>query len=110
VDDARSGPPHRVTLRAMSIEMQAVEVYRLANTLRAAAGDADLVGSRLRDAPRAGTGLDAGVGAFLDSHRAAGRALAGELGWLGDTLAAVADSWLQLDRSMLAPHGRARAE
>ena len=38
------------------------------------------------------------------------RALAGELGWLGDTVAAVADSWLALDGALLAAHGRARAD
>jgi hypothetical protein len=34
----------------------------------------------------------------------------GELAWLGDTVAAVADSWLQLDGTLMPSHGRARAE
>ena len=51
----------------------------------------------------------AAVEAFLDSHRMAGRALAGELQWLGDTVAAVADSWLAFDGTVLAASGRARA-
>jgi hypothetical protein len=45
------------------------------------------------------------VDAFVDSHRAAGRAIAGELTWLGDTVAGVADSWLRLDGSLLGRHG-----
>ena len=38
----------------------------------------------------------------------------GELSWLGDTVAAVADSWLRLDGTLLsgvvAPHGQVTAE
>jgi hypothetical protein len=94
----------------MSIEMPAAEVYRLANTLRGAAGAAEDIGVRLRDTPRVGGGLETAVEIFLDSHRAAGRALVGELAWLGDTVAAVADSWLRLDGTLLASTGRARAE
>jgi hypothetical protein len=45
---------------------------------------------------------------FLDSHRTAGRALAGELRWLGDAVAAVADSWLTFDGTLLDRAGRAR--
>jgi hypothetical protein len=94
----------------MSIEMPAAELYGLANTLRGAVGDAEDIGGRLRDTPQVGTGLQAAVETFLESHRTAGRALAGELAWLGDTVAAVADSWRHLDGSLLAPHGRGRAE
>jgi hypothetical protein len=94
----------------MSIEMPAAEVYRLANTLRGAAGDAEQIGDRLRETPDVGVDLRAAVESFLESHRAAGQALVGELAWLGDTVAAVADSWLRLDGSLVAPHGRARAE
>ena len=90
----------------MSIEMPAAEVHQLAATLRGAAGGAEEIGVRLSGAPRVGAALDAAVQAFLDSHRAAGRALAGELGWLGDTVAAVADSWLRLDGDLLARHRR----
>jgi hypothetical protein len=94
----------------MSIEMPAAEVYALANTLRGAVGDAEEIGASLRRTPQVGSGLQAAVKTFLESHRAAGRALAGELAWLGDTVAVVADSWRHLDGSLLAPHGRARAE
>jgi hypothetical protein len=34
--------------------------------------------------------------------------LAGELHWLGATIAAVVDSWLDLDGTLLGPHGSAR--
>jgi len=93
----------------MSIEMPAAEVYRLANTLRGAAGAAEDIGARLRDPGDAG-GVQSAVETFLESHRAAGRALVGELAWLGDTVAAVADSWLHLDGTLVPSHGRARAE
>ena len=98
----------------MSIEMPAVEVYGLANQLRSAVADAEEIGIRLRDTPQVRGGLTAAVETFLESHRAAGRALAGELAWLGDTVAAVADSWLHLDGTVLGggvvPYGGARAE
>jgi hypothetical protein len=94
----------------MSIEMPAPEVYALANTVRGAVGDAEEIGVRLPETPHVGRGLHAAVETFLESHRAAGRALAGELAWLGDTVAAVADSWLHLDGSLLAPHGQVRSE
>ncbi|MCW2740442.1 MAG: hypothetical protein JWR45_864 [Blastococcus sp.] len=93
----------------MSIEMPAAEVRELAAVLRGSASDAEEIGMRLHHAPPAGP-LHAPVGAFLQSHRAAGRALAGELLWLGTTVAAVADSWLGLDAALLPPHGRMRAE
>ena len=109
MDDAGAGTGHTATLPRMSIEMPAAEVYRLANALRGAAGDAEDIGARLRGAGDVG-GVQAAVETFLDSHRAAGRALVGELAWLGDTVAAVADSWLHLDGTLLPWHGRARAE
>jgi hypothetical protein len=94
----------------MSIEMPAAEVYGLANALRGAVADAEEMSVRLRDVPRVGGGTEPAVAAFLESHRAAGRALAGELSWLGDTIAAVADSWLGLDGTLLGsdatPHGQ----
>jgi hypothetical protein len=94
----------------MSIEMPAAEVYALAGALRGAVGDAEEIAVRLRGAPQVGGRLQAAAESFLESHRAAGRALAGELTWLADTVAAVADSWLELDGSLLVPLGRARAE
>jgi hypothetical protein len=94
----------------MSIQMPAAEVFALADTLRGAVADAEEVAVRLRGTPAVGAGLQPAVESFLESHRAAGRALAGELAWLGDAVATVADSWLRLDGSLLAPLGRAGAE
>ena len=109
VDDAGEGDARSATLPRMSIEMHAAEVYRLADTLRGAGRDAAEIESRLRDSPslRPST-LQAAAETFLESHRAAGRAFAGELAWLGDTVSAVADSWLLLDRSLLEPDERPR--
>ncbi|MGY1802003.1 hypothetical protein ACI78T_01835 [Blastococcus sp. SYSU D00922] len=94
----------------MSIEMPAAEVHALAGTLRAAAAHAEEIAPRLDGAGDVGETLQPAVETFLDCHRTAGRALAGELGWLGGTVDAVADSWLALDRGLLASRGRAVAE
>jgi hypothetical protein len=94
----------------MSIEMRALEVHALAATLRDVAGEADLIGVRLAGAPAVGGTLQPAVEAFLDCHRTAGLALAGELRWLGSTVAAVADSWVRLDGSLVAPAARMRVE
>ena len=94
----------------MSIEMPAAEVYRLAHTVRGAVGDAEEIGVHLRGSHPVGAGLHAAAENFLESHRVAGRVLAGELAWLGDTVAAVADSWLQLDGALLARRGWMRTE
>lgn len=82
----------------------------MAAVLREAAGDAEEIGARLDRAGDVGEALQPAVEEFLDSHRTAGRALAGELAWLGTAVAEVADSWLALDRALLAPRGRAAAE
>jgi hypothetical protein len=94
----------------MSIEMPAAEVYRLADTLRAASGVAEDIGAYLRDSRSVGGGLQAAVDIFLESHRAAGRAFAGELAWLASTVSDVADSWLRLDRTLLGRPGGSIAE
>jgi len=94
----------------MSIEMPAAEVYRLANVLRGSSADAEEIGSRLDGRAPVGGPLQGPVEAFLESHRAAGRALTGELQWLGNTVAAVADSWLRLDGTVMPTLGRAAAE
>jgi hypothetical protein len=111
VDDDCGDAARFATLRGMSVEMPAVEVHHLADVLRAAAGDAEQIAVRLGGTSGVGSAtLQAAVDTFLDSHRAAGRAIAGELSWLGDTVAAVADSWLRLDGALLAPHGGPSAE
>ncbi|SFD88468.1 hypothetical protein [Blastococcus tunisiensis] len=90
----------------MSIDVPPAEVHALAGTVRAAAADAAEIAPRLDRPGAVGDVLQPAVEAFLDAHRAAGRALAGELGWLGGTVAAVADSWQALDRGLLASRGR----
>jgi hypothetical protein len=94
----------------MSIEMPAAEVHDLAGTVRGAAANAEEIGARLDRAGNVGEVLQPAVEVFLDSYRTAGRAMAGELAWLGATIAAVADSWMALDRGLLASRGRAAAE
>ena len=93
----------------MSIEVKAAEVYRLADALRGAAGAAEDIALHLRGSRPVGPGLHGVVDAFLDSHRAAGRAVAGELGWLAGTVTDVAHSWLRLDGA-LVPRGPSGAE
>jgi hypothetical protein len=94
----------------MTIEIHAPEVLALANLLGSSSGDAEEIAARLDGPPQVGGGLQAALEGFLESHRTAGRALAGELQWLGTTFAAVADSWLHLDAHLLAPHGSATPE
>ena len=92
----------------MSIEMPAAEVYGLARALWAAEGSAHDIGARLGDPGDVGAPLRTAVESFLECQRMTGRALAGELRWLGDTVDAVADSWLGFDATVLATHARAR--
>jgi hypothetical protein len=86
----------------MSIQMPALEVYALADALRNCAAEADEARHRLAASADIGGPLQSSVEAFLESHRTAGQALAGELRWLGQTVTAVADSWLALDAALLA--------
>lgn len=115
MDGGSAGGTRSATLRRMSIEMQAAEVYRLADTLRGAAGVAEDIAVHLRGARRVDGGpqdggLQAGVDAFLESHRAAGQAFAGELAWLAGAVTDVAHSWLQLDRTLLGRPGGVTVE
>ena len=110
MDDARQGWRPFATLPRMSIEMHAAEVYRLADTLRGAAGVAEDIAVHLQGTRRVGPGLQGAVAAFLESHRAAGQAFVGELDWLAGTVTDVADSWLRLDRALLGPPGGVTAE
>ena len=109
MDNDRGGAAADRTLPGMSIEIRALEVHALAATLRDTAGEADLIGVRLAGVPAVGGPLQPAVEAFLDCHRLAGLALAGELRWLGSTVAGVADSWVRLDGTLMAPAGRMRA-
>jgi hypothetical protein len=86
----------------MSIEMPALAVHALADGLRARAAEADEAQHLLAAPGDVGGPLEPALEAFLQSHRTAAQALAGELRWLGQTIAAVADSWLALDGDLLA--------
>jgi len=110
VDDAGEGRSAFATLPRMSIEIHAGEVYRLADTLRGAAGVAEDVAAHLCGNRQVDGGLQAAVDTFLESHRAAGQAFAAELTWLADTVSDVADSWLRLDRALLGRPGGVIAE
>jgi hypothetical protein len=90
----------------MSIEMPALEVHALADGLRSRAAEADEAQHRLGAPAYVGGPLQPTVEAFLQSHRTAAQALAGELRWLGATIGAVADSWLALDGALLSRVGR----
>jgi hypothetical protein len=89
----------------MTIEVPPAQLYALADALRAQADEADEVAARLAAAPEVPGPLAGVAGAFLEAHRVAGAAVAGELRWLGGTVAAVADSWLGLDGTLLARPG-----
>jgi hypothetical protein len=90
----------------MTIDVPAAELYALADALRAQGEEAGEVTGRLSGVPSVGGPLQPVVDAFLDAHRTGATALAGELQWLGSTVAEVADSWLGLDGTMLAPRSR----
>jgi hypothetical protein len=91
--------------RAVTIEVPAAEVYALGAALRSAGGLAGEAGVRLAQPFAVSGPLQAALDGFLECHRTAATALAGELEWLGHTVAAVADSWLRLDAGLLAPRG-----
>lgn len=91
----------------MSIEVPPEELHRLAGTLRGAAEGAHELAERLSGSPAVGRPLQGAVDDLLECHRTAATALAGEFGWLAATVSGVADSWLRLDDSMLAPLGGA---
>jgi hypothetical protein len=109
----RPRPPHRAdTLPGVStdggtIEVPPEQVYALAAHLGDQAAPAEEVAARLGSPPTVGGPLQPALEDFLHCHRTAAHALAGELHWLGTTIAAVVDSWLHLDGSILAPRGEA---
>jgi hypothetical protein len=90
----------------MTIDVPPAEVYALAEGLTAQAALAEEIVGALTGPVAVGGPLQPAIDGFLACHRSGATALAGELRWLGGTLAAVADSWLALDGSLLAPHGR----
>ncbi|MGY1602778.1 hypothetical protein [Geodermatophilus sp. SYSU D00815] len=91
----------------MTIEVPPEQLYALADALRAQGDEADDVAARLAPAPVPAGPLAAAVEAFLEAHRTAGTAVAGELRRLAGAVAAVTDSWLGLDGSLLPVPGRA---
>ena len=104
---APDGHTAGVTSDGGAIEVPPDEVYALAAHLGAQAAVAEEVADRLGYPPAVGEPLQAAVEDFLVCHRTAAHALAGEFRWLGSTIAAVVDSWLHLDGSVLAPRGQA---
>lgn len=95
-----------MTTDGSTIAVPAAEVRLLGATLAQLAGDADDAGLRLAPGRAVGPRLQAAAEDFLTCHRTAAGALAGELRWLGATVAAVADSWEALDGSLLGAVGR----
>lgn len=101
----RSTTLRRMTTDGATIEVPLEQVRALAGTLRAQGDEAAGVAGRLTGGAAGGV-LRAAVEAFLDCQRAAARALAGELHWLGSTVAGVADAWARLDAEMLPSAAR----
>lgn len=90
-----------------TLQVPPEEVYALAATLGDQAYPADDVAARLASAPLVGGPLQPALEDLFTCHRTAARAVAGELRWLGTTVATVVDSWLRLDGSLLAPRAEA---
>jgi hypothetical protein len=89
------------------IEVPPDEVYALGRALHGSADLAADAAPLLAGLPPVGGPLQPALDGFLDCHRMAAQAVAGELDWLGRTVASVAVSWLGLDRELLAPRGQA---
>jgi hypothetical protein len=104
---APDGHTAGVTNGGGTIEIPPEQVYALAAHLGAQAAVAEETADRLGSPPAIGGPLQPAVEDFLLCHRTAAHALAGEFRWLGSTIAAVVDSWLHLDGSVLAPRGQA---
>ena len=96
-----------MTTDGATIRVPPQQSRALAAALTAQGHEAAGVAGRLAGAPSPGPALRAAVEDFLACHRAAADALAGELRWLGGTLASVADSWEGLDARLLGPRGAA---
>lgn len=93
----------------MSIEVPSAEVYALADVLVSAGEETGAVPATLGDGAVGGD-LQPGVVGFCVAVAAAAVFLAAELDTLGTAVASVADSWLQLDGSLLATPGRVVAQ
>ena len=92
----------------MSVAVPVLQVLDLADRFRAAARPGAEAAARLR--PVEGTGaIAAALGDALSAFGMAARALAVETEDLGDTVDAVARSWLALDAELLARRGQVLA-
>ncbi len=92
----------------MSIDVPVLEVFDLADRLRAAAAPGHDAAGRLEPAGPTGA-IAAALDDALDAFRMAARALAVETEDLGDTVGSVARSWLALDTGLLARSGQVLA-
>jgi hypothetical protein len=92
----------------MSIDVPVLEVFDLADRLRVAAQPGRDAAARLQ--PDGDTGaIAAALHDAFDAWRTTARALAVEAEDLGDTVDAVARSWLALDADLLARRGQVLA-
>ena len=89
----------------MSIEVPVLEVFGLADRLRAAAGQGDEAAARLTR-PGTSGGVGAALEDFLSCFALAARAVGQETELLGDAAAAAAQSWVALDEDLLARRGQ----
>ena len=92
----------------MSIVVPVLEVFDLADRLRAAAAPGHDAAARLESAEDIGA-IAAALDDVLDAFRMTSRALAVEADDLGNTVDAVARSWLALDAGLLARRGQVLA-
>lgn len=89
----------------MSVEVPVLEVFDLADRLRAVAGDGFAASTRL--APPADCGaLTAVLADFVEVFALAARALAVDIDQLAESVEAAARSWLALDAGILARRGQ----
>lgn len=93
-------------LPGVTIEVPPEELYALAAGLQATGEGVAGVPGRLGEETVPGE-LGPVLTVFCAEVSAAAVLLAGELDWLGTTIAAVADSWTGLDSGLLAPRGQA---
>ena len=89
----------------MSIEVPVLEVFDLADRLRAAAQPGSDAAARLVPAGPTGA-IGAALDDALDAFRTVARALAVETDDLGSTVDAVARSWMAFDAGLLARRGQ----
>jgi hypothetical protein len=92
----------------MSIDVPVLEVFDLADRLRAAAAPGHEAAARLRPAGHTGA-IGGALDDAFDALRMLTSALAVETRDLGDAVDSVARSWMALDAGLLARHGQVLA-